>query len=281
MEIGLELFHAASLEGLERVSLEVRRHIIKMITQAQGGHLGGSLSCVELLVALYFEVMEVDPLNPKWEERDRFVLSKGHASAALYAVLAERGFLPKEELLTYGRIGSRLQSHVDMSRIPGIDMSSGSPGQGLSIGAGMALGAKLDAKSYRTYVVLGDGEVQEGQVWETTMFAASKRLDNLTAILDYNKFQLSDALSEIVPVEPVLAKFQSFGWNVIEIDGHEMSQIIGSLRRAAMAKGRPTLVIAHTVKGKSISFMENRAVWHAASLTPEECERALAELHGQ
>jgi len=277
----LELFHAASLEDLERVSKEARCNIIRMITQAQAGHPGGSLSCVDLLVALYFEAMEVDPANPKWEGRDRLVLSKGHASVALYAVLAERGFFLKEELMTFGHIGSRLQGHVDMLKTPGVDMSTGSLGQGISAAVGMALGAKLDSKDYRTYVILGDGEIQEGQVWEAAMFAANKRLDNLTVILDYNKLQLCGALSEIMPVEPVLAKFQAFGWNAIEIDGHAMQQIIGSLRRAATVKARPTIVIAHTVKGKCVSFMENRAAWHATATTQEECERALAELQTQ
>jgi transketolase len=274
----MELFQTTSLEELVRIAREVRCNIIRMITQAQAGHPGGALSVVDILISLYFEIMRVDATNPTWEDRDRFVLSKGHASVALYAVLAERGFFPKEELMTFDHINSRLQGHVDMLKTPGIDMSTGSMGQGLSAAVGMALGAKLDSKHYRTYVILGDGEVQEGQVWEAVMFAANRGLDNLTAILDFNKVQLYGTLSEIMPIEPVLSKFQTFGWNTIEIDGHDIQQTVGSLRRAAMVIGKPTMIIAHTVKGKNVSFMEGKALWHARPTTQEECELALSEL---
>lgn len=274
----MELSRAVSLDYLKRVSNESRRNVIRMITHAQAGHPGGALSCVDILVALYFEVMRVEPARPRWEERDRFVLSKGHASVALYTVLAERGFFPKEELMTFDQLGSRLQGHVDMTKTPGVDMSTGSLGHGLSAAAGMALGGKLARRSFRVYVLLGDGELQEGQVWEAAMFAGARQLDNLTAIIDYNKLQLYGAVSEILPIEPLLLKWQAFGWHTVEIDGHDMAQIIGSLRRAAAQKERPTVIVAHTVKGKGVSFMEGKVEWHAKPLTREECDRALAEL---
>ncbi len=274
----MELSRAVSMDYLREVSIEARRNVMKMITHAQAGHVGGALSCMDILVALYFEVMRVDPARPRWEDRDRFVLSKGHASVALYAVLAERGFFPKRDLMTFDQIGSRLQGHVDMTKTPGVDMSTGSLGHGLSAAAGMALGGKLASKDFRVHALLGDGELQEGQVWEAVMFAAGRRLDNLTAIIDYNKLQLYGAVAEMLPIEPLLMKWQAFGWHTMEVDGHDMAQIIGSLRRAAMEKDRPTVIVAHTVKGKGVSFMERKVEWHAKPPTHKECERALAEL---
>lgn len=274
----MQLRRANSITDLRKIANEARQDVIRMVTQAQAGHPGGALSCVDILVALYFEVMRVDPDNPGWEDRDRFVLSKGHASVALYAILAARGFFQKDLLMTFDHINSRLQGHVDMLKTPGVDMSSGSLGQGLSAAAGMALGGKMSARDFRVYVLLGDGEIQEGQVWEAAMFAANKKLDNLAAFIDYNKLQLYGAVAELMPIEPVFSKWQSFGWNVTEIDGHDIEQIIGAARRSEEIKGKPTVIIAHTVKGKGVSLMEGKVEWHAKAPTKEQSEQALAEL---
>ncbi|SHF77934.1 transketolase subunit A [Caldanaerobius fijiensis DSM 17918] len=265
-------------EKLAHIATEVRRNIIKSVTAAKSGHPGGSLSATDILVTLYFEIMNIDPKNPKWEERDRFVLSKGHAAPALYAVLAERGYFPKEELMKLRQTGAMLQGHPDMKSTPGVDMTTGSLGQGLSAANGMALAAKLDKKSYRVYVMLGDGEIQEGMIWEAAMTSAHYKLDNLTAFLDYNKLQIDGTNDEVMTVEPVVDKWKAFGWNVLEIDGHNYDQIRDAVKKAKETKGKPTMIIAHTVKGKGVSFMENQVGWHGSAPNEEQMERALLEL---
>ncbi|MGE5593103.1 MAG: transketolase [Betaproteobacteria bacterium] len=267
-----------SVTQLPDVARRVRHHILSMIHTSGAGHPGGSLSCVEILVALYFREMRVKPEDPHWPDRDRFVLSKGHASAALYSVLAERGFFPVDELPTFDAIDSRLQGHVDMAKTPGVDMSTGSLGQGLSAACGMALGAKVSRKDFRVYCLLGDGETQEGQVWEAAMFAGNKGLDNLTAIVDYNKVQLCGPVAQVMPLEPYTDKWRSFGWSVVEVDGHDFEQLISGFRRARETAGVPTVLVAHTVKGKGVSFMEGQAKWHSRPIAGDELERALEEI---
>lgn len=257
---------------------EMRRQIIRMIGAAQSGHPGGSLSAADIVATLYFHEMKVDPAQPDWPERDRFVLCKGHAAPVLYAVLAEKGFLPKEELLTLRRINSRLQGHPDMKKLPGVEMSTGSLGQGLSVSTGMALAAKLDQASWRVYALLGDGEIQEGQVWEAAMAAAHYKLDNLCAILDYNGLQIDGPCREVMNSEPIAEKWRAFGWHVVEIDGHDIPAIIEALSLARQTKGKPTIIIARTIKGKGVSFMENQVGWHGNAPKPEQVEAALAEL---
>ena len=284
---------------------------MRAVYQAKGGHLGGPLSCADILVALYFGVLNVRPEEPGWEDRDRFIMSKGHSSIGLYATMAARGYFPREELMTFDAIDSRLQGHPDMTRLPGLDMSTGSLGQGLSPGLGMALGAKRLGKSWRTWVLLGDGECQEGQVWEAAFVAARYELDNLAAILDYNRLQQygwpadspkskiqSMSLSEakgpksVGPdfgvgkerrppwdsPEGMVAKWQAFGWHTIEIDGHKMEEILEACETAQAHKGQPSIIIAHTIKGKGVSFMSGAFEWHAKVPTPEQLEQALEEL---
>lgn len=267
-----------TLEELQLICRRVRRHIIEMTGAAGSGHPGGSLSAVEILVTLFFSVMRHDPRNPRWEDRDRFILSKGHGCPALYAVLAEAGYTPVDQLKTLRKLGSIYQGHPDRRFIPALEASTGSLGQGLSIGLGMALAARLDGKSYRTYVVLGDGESQEGQIWEAAMFAAFHRVDNLVAIVDYNKAQLDGFIKDVMELEPFAAKWQGFGWHVIELDGHDIPSLQRAFTEAEKIKSRPTVVIAHTVKGKGVSFMENVPKWHGIAPTPEEVELALKEL---
>ena len=257
---------------------EIRKSIVSMITEAKSGHPGGSLSATDILTALYFSEMNVDPANPKMEGRDRFVLSKGHAAPAIYATLAEKGYFSKDELMTLRKFGSRLQGHPDMKKLPGIEISTGSLGQGLSVANGMALNAKMFNENYRTYVILGDGEVQEGQIWEAAMTAAHYKLDNLCAFLDSNNLQIDGNVSEIMGVEPLDKKWEAFGWNVIKIDGHDFEQILSALDKARECKDKPTMVIAKTIKGKGVSFMENVCGFHGVAPTLEELERALAEL---
>jgi len=265
----------AALAARARV---IRRHIIRMLGEAGSGHPGGSLSATEIVTALYFHVMRLDPARPDWPARDRFVLSKGHACPVLYAALAERGFFPVEELLTLRKLGSRLQGHPDMRKLPGVEMSTGSLGQGLSAANGMALAARLDGRDYRVYVLLGDGESQEGQVWEAAMAAAHYRLDNLTAFLDYNGLQIDGPCAEVMAVAPVAEKWRAFGWHVIEIDGHDFRQILQAVEEARETRGRPTMIVARTVKGKGVSFMEHQVDWHGVAPKGEQVERALAEL---
>lgn len=256
----------------------IRRHIITMTCAAGSGHPGGSLSGADIVTALYFSEMNLDPSRPDWPDRDRFILSKGHAAPLLYSALAERGFFPVEELMTLRKLGSRLQGHPDMRKLPGVEISTGSLGQGLSAANGMAIAAKLDKKDYRVYALLGDGEIQEGQIWEAAMAAAHYKLDNVAAFLDHNGFQIDGPVDEIMSPEPVADKWRAFGWHVIDIDGHDCKQILGALAEAKTVKGKPTMIIAKTVKGKGVSFMENQVGWHGVAPKPDEMEKALAEL---
>lgn len=265
------------LERLRAEALQIRRLILKTVHKSQAGHPGGSLSAVEILTALYFHVLRIDPANPRWPDRDRFLLSKGHAAPAYYATLARRGYFPEAELATHDTLNSRLQGHPDMRKTPGVDMSSGSLGQGLSVAVGLALGAKMAKKDYHVYCLLGDGECNEGQVWEAAMAAAKFRLDNLTAIVDWNRLQLMGPVDETMPMPNLPRIWSDFGWDVSEVDGHDLAAVIQSLQ-APHTPGRPRAVLAHTVKGKGVSFMENQVVWHARPPTKEELQQALAEL---
>lgn len=268
-------------DELARVARRVRRHIVRMIAGAGSGHPGGSLSCADILVTLYFRVLRVDPRRPGWPDRDRFVLSKGHACPALYAVLAERGFFPLDELWTLRRLGSSLQGHPDMRKTPGVEASTGSLGQGLSVGLGMALAGRLDGAPWRVYVLLGDGEIQEGQVWEAAMAAAHYGVDNLTAILDWNGLQIDGPNDEVMTVRPVADKWRAFGWEVTEIDGHRFDEILEALRWARSVRGKPAIILARTVKGRGVSFMEGQVDWHGKAPSPAQAEQALAELEGE
>lgn len=263
---------------LKQIANSLRIDIIKMLTESKSGHPGGSLSACEILTALYFKEMNIDPKNPRWEGRDRFVLSKGHGAPVLYATLAEKGYFPKEELMKLRKIDSMLQGHPDMKGTPGIDMSTGSLGQGLAAANGMALAGKIDKKDYRVYALIGDGESQEGIIWEAAMFAAHYKLDNLTVFLDHNGLQIDGRNEEVMNIEPIDEKFKSFGWNVISIDGHDFEEIFEALERAKKATGKPTMIIAKTVKGKGVSFMEDQAGWHGKAPSKEEAEQALKEL---
>lgn len=266
------------LQQLQSIAKVIRRDIITMLGEAGSGHPGGSLSAADIVTALYFDVMRINPEQPDWPDRDRFVLSKGHAAPVLYAALAERGYFEPTELKTLRKLGSRLQGHPDMKKLPGVDMSTGSLGQGLSAANGMALAGKLDRKDYRVYVLLGDGEVQEGQVWEAAMLASHYKLDNLTAFLDHNKMQIDGPIEQVMSPEPLADKWRSFGWHVIEIDGHDMQQILAAVDEAKQTTGQPTIIIAKTVKGKGVSFMENQVGWHGKAPNAEQVEQALAEL---
>jgi transketolase len=256
----------------------IRRHIIEMVHAAQSGHPGGSLSAAEILTCLYFNVMRIDPQNPKWEDRDRFVLCKGHAAPVLYATLAERGFIPVAELVSLRQINSRLQGHPDMKGIPGVDMSTGSLGQGLSVANGMALAAKLDNKDWRVYALMGDGEQQEGQVWEAAMAAAHYKLDNVTAFLDFNGLQIDGCIDHVLSPLPLVDKWKAFGWHVIEVDGHDCQAITKAVATAKATKGKPTIIIANTIKGKGVCAMENVADWHGKAPNQAELEKALEDL---
>ncbi len=263
---------------LQKTACEIRLGIIEAVHSAKSGHPGGSLSIADSLTYLYFCEMNINPQDPQNVDRDRLVLSKGHCSPALYSVLAERGYFPKEELKSFRQIGSRLQGHPDMKGIPGVDMSSGSLGQGISAACGMALGAKVNGKDYRVYTILGDGECEEGQVWEAAMFAGNKKLDNLCAIVDYNGLQIDGSLSEVCSPEPFDKKFEAFGWNVICIDAHNFDEIEAALKAARDTKGKPTVIIQKSVKGKGVSFMENSVSWHGAAPNDEQYEIAVNEL---
>jgi transketolase len=249
-----------------------------MIHRAQSSHIGTNYSAAELLAVFYGKVLHIDPHNPSWPERDRFILSKGHGCAVLYATLAERGFFPLEWLDTFYQNGSFLAGHVTHTNVPGVEVSTGSLGHGLSIGAGMALAAKRDAKGYRVFVLLSDGECDEGSTWEPILFASQHKLDNLIAIVDYNKIQSLGTVKEVMDLEPFADKWRAFGWGVREIDGHDINEIETTLSKLAFEEGRPSCVIAHTIKGKGISFMENKLLWHYRSPQGEEFEAALAEL---
>lgn len=266
------------LTAIRQMANQIRQDIIEMLVPAKSGHPGGSLSAADILAALYFSVLKIDPQNPQWPDRDRFVLSKGHAAPVLYATLAEKGYFPREELLKLRQTGHFLQGHPDMQKVPGVDMSTGSLGQGISAAAGMALAGKIDKKSYRVYALLGDGELAEGLVWEAAMAAAHYRLDNLVAILDYNGLQIDGKNEEVMTIAPVAAKWQAFGWNVIEVDGHNVEQLLQAFEAAANHQGRPTIIIAKTIKGKGVSFMENQVGWHGSAPNAEQAEAALKEL---
>ncbi|MBI5347293.1 MAG: transketolase [Candidatus Aenigmarchaeota archaeon] len=255
---------------------KIRKNVVKMIARAGSGHPGGSLSIVDILCVLYFNEMRYDPKNPSWKARDRLILSKGHAAPALYATLAEAGFFPEQELLTLRKIGSRCQGHTTRM-LPGVEVCSGSLGQGLSIANGMALSAKLDDIGSRIYAIVGDGESQEGQIWEAAMAAAHYRLDNITVFLDRNGLQIDGETEKIMALEPIADKWRSFGWHVVEIDGHNFDQIKSAIRESKIAK-KPTLIIAHTIKGKGVSFMENAVEFHGKAPTLEEAEKAMMEL---
>lgn len=266
-------------KGLSNLSVRIRRHSIKMTNKAKSSHVGSCLSMVELLVVLYGKILHFDPQNPHWSERDRFILSKGHGCAALYAVLAERGFFPLDWLDTFYQNGSCLAGHATHTEVPGVEVSTGSLGHGLSIAAGMALAAKRDGKTYRVFVMLSDGECDEGSTWEPTLFAPQHKLDNLIAIVDYNKIQSLGTVKEVMDLDPFADKWRAFGWAVREINGHDLDEIEATLRAIPFEVGRPSCVIAHTVKGKGVTFMENKLLWHYRSPQGEEFESALAELN--
>jgi transketolase len=269
----------APLTDLKQIANRIRIDIVKMIGAAGSGHPGGSLSAVELLVALYFRVLRHDPKHPDWPDRDRFVLSKGHGVPVLYATLAEAGYLDRALLPTLRKLGSPLQGHPDKRMLPILEASTGSLGQGISIGIGMALAARMDQRDWHTFVMVGDGEIQEGQIWEAAMYAGFHRLSNLTVIVDYNKQQLDGFLTDILDPAPVGDKFRSFNWNVIEIDGHNLEQCIEALQQARSGlTSRPTAVIANTIKGKGVSFMENNPEWHGVAPKKDQVEAALKEL---
>lgn len=259
------------------LALRIRAHALRMTSRARSSHIGGCLSAADLLAVLYGGMLRVDPRRPDWPERDRFILSKGHAAAAVFAVLAERGFFPRQWLHNYYLDGSRLPGHITRG-IPGVEASAGSLGHGLSLGCGMALAGKRDQQPYRVFVMLSDGECDEGSTWEAAMFAGHHRLDNLVAIVDYNKIQSLGTVQEVLDLEPFCAKWQSFGWAAREIDGHDVADIEVALRAVPFQPGRPSGIIAHTVKGKGVSFMENRLAWHYLAPSDEELQRALAEL---
>ncbi len=263
---------------LRRQSLEIRRLIVEMIHRAGSGHPGGSLSAVEILTCLYFQTMRVRPEDPAWPERDRFILSKGHAAPALYAVLAARGFFPVQELGTFSAPATRLQKHIDMYLVPGAELSTGSLGQGLSVAVGMALADRLDGLDRRVYVLIGDGESQEGQIWEAAMAAAQHKLDHLIVFLDYNGCQVDGYVCNICSLEPVERKWESFGWRVQRIEGHDPAQILAALDLAHNSLGRPQMIVADTVKGKGVSFMENRPEWHAQVINDLDYQQAMSEL---
>jgi len=263
---------------LKEMAKRLRRHAIIMIAKAGSGHPGGSLSAADIITALYFRVLRHDPQNPEWQDRDRFILSKGHAAPILYAALAESGYFPVAELATLRKLGSRLQGHTDRNLTTGVEMTGGSLGMGLSFSIGVALAARLDSCSYRTYALLGDGECEEGQTWEAVLSAAHFKLDNLVAIVDCNTMQLSGWTRDIMNLEPLNQKWRAFGWHCIDIDGHDFNQILAAFEEAQRIKGMPTVIIAHTVKGKGVSFMENNVAFHGKAPTADEADRALKEL---
>lgn len=269
------------LKALRLAAAKSRLLAVDAVHEAASGHPGGSLSCLDMLTALYFHEMNIDPANPKDPARDRFVLSKGHCSPALYATLAQRGYFPVEELKLFRSIKAHLSGHPDMVNVPGVDMSTGSLGQGLSAAVGMALAAKLRGESYRTYAICGDGEIEEGQIWEAAMAAAKWKLDNLCAFVDVNGLQIDGRTADVMPSEPLDAKFAAFNWNVLKIDGHDMQAILDALAAAREEKGRPTVILAATVKGKGVSFMENQAGWHGKAPNDEQFAQARSELEAQ
>lgn len=269
----------ARIKELKRISANIKLGALEAVFSASSGHPGGSLSISDILSYLYFEEMNIDPRDPKKADRDRFVLSKGHTAPALYAALAERGYFSREDLKTFRHIDSYLQGHPDMKGTPGVDMTTGSLGLGFSAACGMALSAKISGESYRVYSVLGDGESEEGQVWEAAMFAAHKKLDNLCIFLDYNGLQIDGPISEVNDPSPLDEKFAAFGWNVLMIDGHDIEAIDGAAKAAKACKGKPTAIICRTVKGKGVSFMENSVKWHGSAPNEEQYKQAVSEIN--
>ena len=269
----------ARIKELKRISANIKLGALEAVFSASSGHPGGSLSISDILSYLYFEEMNIDPRDPKKADRDRFVLSKGHTAPALYAALAERGYFPREGLKTFRHIDSYLQGHPDMKGTPGVDMTTGSLGLGFSAACGMALSAKISGESYRVYSVLGDGESEEGQVWEAAMFAAHKKLDNLCIFLDYNGLQIDGPISEVNDPSPLDSKFEAFGWNVLVIDGHDIEAIDSAVKAAKACKGKPTAIICRTVKGKGVSFMENSVKWHGSAPNEEQYKQAVSEIN--
>ena len=266
------------VKELEKMAKEVRRGILEEVYNAQSGHPGGSLSVADILTVLYFNELNIDEKNPKWEDRDRMVLSKGHCSPALYSCLANRGFFPIEDLKTFRKLDSYLQGHPDMNKIPGVDMTTGSLGQGLSAAVGMAIAGKMDKKDYRVYCVLGDGEIEEGQIWEAAMSAKKYALDNLCVIVDNNNLQIDGTVEEVMSPYPIDEKFRSFGFEIIKIDGHNMQEILDAFEVAKNVKGKPVCIIAKTIKGKGVSFMENQVGWHGKAPNEEQYKMAMDEL---
>src|SRR3989339_673948 len=268
-----------TVQELEKKAKVIRVDLVKMLTEAKSGHPGGSLSATDLMVGLYFEKLKHNPKDPNWDGRDRGIFSKGHVCPLLYACLAETGYFPVSELMTLRKFGSRLQGHpAKNAELPGVEISSGSLGQGLSAGVGMAIGFKLDKKNNRVYVLMGDGELQEGSIWEAAMSAAHYKLDNLCGIVDFNKLQIDGYVKDVMDIEPLVDKWKAFGWNVIEIDGHNISEVLSAYDKASAMKNKPTVIIAHTIKGKGVSFMENQAGWHGKTPDKTQCEVALKEL---
>jgi len=269
------------ISRLQEVARDLRITDIEMLAEAGSGHPGGTLSIAEMVAALFFHKLRLRPDEPDWPGRDRFILSKGHCIPIVYAAMAKLGFFEEKELMTLRKLGTRLQGHPDRRLLPGIEASTGSLGQGLSVAAGMAMAGKIDEADWRVYCVLGDGEIQAGQVWEAAMFAPRHGLDNLTAILDHNQVQQTGTVAGTMPIEPIVAKWTAFNWHVREIDGHDMAQVLDALDEAEMVTGRPTIIVSHTVKGKGVSWMELDPSWHGKAPSPEEAERAIAELRGE
>ena len=267
-----------NIEDLKMKAKEIRKDIIEEVYNAKSGHPGGSLSIADIMAVLYFNELRIDEKNPRWDERDRLVLSKGHCSPALYAALAERGFFDKEDLKSFRKIESNLQGHPDLNKVPGVDMTSGSLGQGLSVANGMAIAGKMDNKDYRVYTILGDGEIEEGQVWEAAMTANKYKLDNLCVIVDNNNLQIDGTIEEVMSSYPIDEKFKSFGFNVLTIDGNNIEEILNGFEIAKQTKNKPTCIIAKTIKGKGVSFMENKAEWHGKAPNEEEYEEAMKNL---
>ncbi|MBU1355886.1 MAG: transketolase [Candidatus Edwardsbacteria bacterium] len=268
-----------TLAQLKKIARQIRRDIIEMTYKAGSGHPGGSLSSADIMAVLYFDIMKHDPKNPKWEQRDRFFLSKGHACPVLYAALAESGYFPKKHLATFRHLGSLLQGHPHSLKTPGIEMSSGSLGQGLSIAAGTALGLKMDGNKARVFCLMGDGELQEGQIWEAAMAAGHFKLNNLIGIVDYNNLQIDGPVEKVMGLAPLADKWRAFRWNVIEVNGHDIARIKKAFIKAGQSKIKPTVIIARTVKGKGVSFMENQAGWHGRAPNREEYAKAMKELN--
>lgn len=269
---------AMSIPELKRMAAQMRKDILYMIYEAQAGHPGGALSATDIVTALYFRVMRIDPANPQWEDRDRFILSKGHACPVWYAALANRGFFDRSHLSTLRKLNSILQGHADMQKTPGVDMTVGSLGQGICAGVGMALAARYQNKDFHVWVMIGDGEMQEGSVWEAAMAGAKWKLDNLTVILDLNRIQNDDFVENTMPLGDVTAKWQAFGWHIIKINGHDMRQVVDALETARTVKDLPTIIIADTIKGKGVSFMENVPGWHGAAPNTEQYQQAIREI---